>query len=176
MKDNKVETKKEEQKAEANENKENNEENNNNDPAKNEENQEEKKEEIEQKDENKEQKSQSFNSETKYEKIYSEEKIKELIESPKEKRKEIIIQLYSDFFKNKGEKMKSNQLNAIFNFHFQNIEFIFKKGYNEPVKYITINEYEDKNIVPYIKSTKQHFEVKLKEFILFISSALVSKL
>ena len=30
-----------------------------------------------------------FNSETKHEEIYTEEKIKELIEAPKEKRKEI---------------------------------------------------------------------------------------
>ena len=137
MKDNKAETKKEEQKGESNENKENNEENNNNDPTKNEENPKEKKEENEQKEENKEQKSQQFNSETKYEKIYSEEKIKELIESPKEKRKEIIIQLYSDYYKKRGEKMKSNQLNAIYNFHFQNIEFILKKFKTYSIDIIT---------------------------------------
>ena len=43
------------------------------------------------------------------------------------------------------------------------IEFIFKKEYNEHFKYITINEYENKNIVTYIESTKQSFEIKLKE-------------
>ena len=55
-----------------------------------------------------------FNSEIKCEIIYTEEKIKELIDATKEKRREIIIQLYSDFYKNRGEKMKPNQLN-IFN-------------------------------------------------------------
>ena len=139
MKDNKAETKKEEQKGESNENKENNEENNNIYPTKNEENQEEKKEENEQKEENKDQnKNQSsFNSEAKYEKMYTKEKIKELIESSREKRKEIIIQLYSDFFKKTGEKMKTNQLNAIFNFHIQNLEFIFKKFKTYSIDIIT---------------------------------------
>ena len=132
MKDNKGETKKEEQKGESNENKENND-GNNIDPGKNEENPEEKKEESKEQNNNQS----TFNSEAKYEKIYTEEKIKELIDNPKEKRKEIIIQLYSDFFKKTGEKMKTNQLNAIFNFHFQNMEFIFKKFSTYSIDIIT---------------------------------------
>ena len=132
MKDNKGETKKEEQKGESNENKENND-GNNIDPGKNEENPEEKKEESKEQNNNQS----TFNSEAKYEKIYTEEKIKELIDNPKEKRKEIIIQLYSDFFKKTGEKMKTNQLNAIFNFHFQNMEFIFKKFNTYSIDIIT---------------------------------------
>lgn len=139
MKDNKQEPKKEEQK-DINENKENNNENSNNiDQTKNEANDQEKKEEnIPQEEENKEQnKKQLFNSENKYEKIYIEEKIKELIESPKEKRKEIISQIYSNYFKLKGEKMKQNQLNAIYNFHSQNFEFIYKEFNTYSIDIIT---------------------------------------
>ena len=135
MKDNKQESKKEDQKIEQNENKENNKEN---DPAKNEENPEEKKEETKEKEENKEEeKNKSINPEIDYEKIYSEEIIKELKESTKEKRKEIITQIYTDLFKKTGEKMKSNQLKAIFNFHCQNLEFIFKKFNNYSIDIIT---------------------------------------
>ena len=135
MKDNKQESKKEDQKIEQNENKENNKEN---DPAKNEENPEEKKEETKEKEENKEEeKNKSINPEIDYEKIYSEEIIKELKESTKEKRKEIITQIYTDLFKKTGEKMKSNQLKAIFNFHCQNFEFIFKKFNNYSIDIIT---------------------------------------
>ena len=135
MKDNKVETQKEEQKIESNENKENNKEN---DPAKNEENKEENKEEKKEKEENKEEnKSQLINPDANYEKIYSEEIIKELIDSTKEKRKEKITQIYTDFFKKKGDKMKSNQLKAIFNFHSQNLEFIFKQFNSYSIDIIT---------------------------------------
>ena len=137
MKDNKPEAKKEEQKVESNENKENNN-TENIDSTKKEENPEEKKEENVQEEEKKEEnQNQQFNSESKHEKIYSEEKIKELIDSPKEKRKEIIIELYSNLFKNKNEKMKLNQLNAIFNFHYQNIEFILDKFNTYSVDIIT---------------------------------------
>ncbi len=138
MKDNKAEEKKEEKNPESNENKENTGENNNPEEQKNEENQEEKKEENIKEEESKIQNNnQLFNSEIKCEIIYTEEKIKELIESPKEKRKEIIIQLYSDYYKKRGEKMKSNQLNAIYNFHFQNIEFILKKFKTYSIDIIT---------------------------------------
>ena len=137
MKDNKPEAKKEEQKVESNENKENNN-TENIDSTKKEENPEEKKEENVQEEEKKEEnQNQQFNSESKHEKIYSEEKIKELIDSPKEKRKEIIIELYSNLFKNKNEKMKLNQLNAIFNFHYQNIEFILNKFNTYSIDIIT---------------------------------------
>ena len=139
MKDNKTDTKKEEKTQEQNENKENIAENTNQDPTKVEENQEEKKEEnVKEEEKDKEQnKNQLFNSETKHEEIYTEEKIKELIEAPKEKRKEIISQLYIDFYKKKGEKFKPNQLNAIFNFHSQNIEFILTKFKTYSIDLIT---------------------------------------
>ena len=138
MKDNKSEPKKEEQKVESNENKENNIENNNIDPAKNEENQEEKKEEnVKEEEINEPNKNQLFNSEAQYEKIYTEENIKELMDAAKEKRKEIIAQLYSDYFKKTGEKMKHNQLNAIFNFHTQNFEFILNNFNSYSIDIIT---------------------------------------
>ena len=130
MKDNKADTKKEE-KANA-ENKENIPENekNNEDPANNEENKEENTAE-----EKKEQK-QLFNPDLKLEDIYTEEKIKELIDN-KDKRKEIIAQLYTDFLKKRGDKLKSNQLKAIFNFHSQNIEFILTKFGSYSIDIIT---------------------------------------
>ena len=137
MKDNKTDTKKEEKTQEQNENKENIAENTNQDPTKVEENQEEKKEENVKEEEKEQNKNQLFNSETKHEEIYTEEKIKELIETPKEKRKEIISQLYMDFYKKKGEKFKPNQLNAIFNFHSQNIEFILTKFKTYSIDLIT---------------------------------------
>ena len=138
MKDNKAEEKKEEKNPESNENKENTGENNNPEEQKNEENQEEKKEENIKEEESKIQNNnQLFNSEIKCEIIYTEEKIKELIDATKEKRREIIIQLYSDFYKNRGEKMKPNQLNAIYNFHIQNIEFLFKKFNSYSIDLIT---------------------------------------
>ena len=139
MKDNKTDTKKDEKTQEQNENKENVAENTNQDPTKVEENQEEKKEEnVKEEEKDKEQnKNQLFNSETKHEEIYTEEKIKELIEAPKEKRKEIISQLYMEFYKKKGEKFKPNQLNAIFNFHSQSIEFILTKFKTYSIDLIT---------------------------------------
>ena len=151
MKDNKEENKKEEKKTEeeANENKENkenNQEKENADIGNKEENQENKNEQNEQeennekkeKEENKEEnKSQLINPDANYEKIYSEEIIKELIDSTKEKRKEKITQIYTDFFKKKGDKMKSNQLKAIFNFHSQNLEFIFKQFNSYSIDIIT---------------------------------------
>ena len=139
MKDNKTDTKKDEKTQEQNENKENVAENTNQDPTKVEENQEEKKEEnVKEEEKDKEQnKNQLFNSETKHEEIYTEEKIKELIEAPKEKRKEIISQLYMEFYKKKGEKFKPNQLNAILNFHSQSIEFILTKFKTYSIDLIT---------------------------------------
>ena len=138
MKDNKAEEKKEEKNPESNENKENTGENNNPEEQKNEENQEEKKEENIKEEESKIQNNnQLLNSEIKCEIIYTDEKIKELIDATKEKRREIIIQLYSDFYKNRGEKMKPNQLNAIYNFHIQNIEFLFKKFNSYSIDLIT---------------------------------------
>ena len=133
MKDNKSDPKKDEKNpVPSTENKDNKDQNSNNinsDPAKNEENKEENKEEEnlkKEQEENQEQnKEQTFNE--KDENIYNEEKIKELMDSTKEKRKEIISQLYSDNLKKNNIKMKSNQLKAIYNFHFQNIEFIFNK-------------------------------------------------
>ena len=133
MKDNKSDPKKDEKNpVSSTENKDNKDQNSNNinsDPVKNEENKEENKEEEnlkKEQEENQEQnKEQTFNE--KDENIYNEEKIKELMDSTKEKRKEIISQLYSDNLKKNNIKMKSNQLKAIYNFHFQNIEFIFNK-------------------------------------------------
>ena len=144
MKDNKEEPKKEEKKnEEAIENKENKEENNQN-PAeggKQEENQEKPPEEVAAKEniENKPSKTgktSPFGSQIKYENIYNEDKMKELIEN-KEKRKEIITQLYGERFKSKGEKMKSNQIKAIINFHTQSIEFILDKFGSYPIEIIT---------------------------------------
>ena len=136
MKDNKDTTKKDEKKQpENNENKENIPENekNNEDPAKNEENKEENPA-VEEKGEQK----QSFNPDLKCEDIYTEEKIKELIENKdKEKREEIISQLFIDFFKKRGDKIKSNQLKAILNFHTQNIEFILSKFSTYSIDIIT---------------------------------------
>ena len=143
MKDNKSDPKKDEKNPVSSpENKDNKDQNSNNinsDPAKNEENKEENKEEEnlkKEQEENQEQnKEQTFNE--KDENIYNEEKIKELIDATKVKRREIIIQLYSDFYKNRGEKMKPNQLNAIYNFHIQNIEFLFKKFNSYSIDLIT---------------------------------------
>ena len=143
MKDNKSDSKKDEKNpVSSTENKDNKDQNSNNinsDPAKNEENKEEnkeeenlKKEQEENQDQNKEQ---TFNE--KDENIYNEEKIKELMDSTKEKRKEIISQLYSDNLKKNNIKMKSNQLKAIYNFHFQNIEFIFNKFNTYSIDIIT---------------------------------------
>ena len=143
MKDNKSDPKKDEKNPVSSpENKDNKEQNSNNinsDPAKNEENKEENKEEEnlkKEQEENQEQnKEQTFNE--KDENIYNEEKIKELMDSTKEKRKEIISQLYSDNLKKNNIKMKSNQLKAIYNFHFQNIEFIFNKFNTYSIDIIT---------------------------------------
>ena len=143
MKDNKSDPKKEEKNpVPSTENKDNKDQNSNNinsDPAKNEENKEENKEEEnlkKEQEENQEQnKEQTFNE--KDENIYNEEKIKELMDSTKEKRKEIISQLYSDNLKKNNIKMKSNQLKAIYNFHFQNIEFIFNKFNTYSIDIIT---------------------------------------
>ena len=143
MKDNKSDPKKDEKNpVPSTENKDNKEQNSNNinsDPAKNEENKEENKEEEnlkKEQEENQEQnKEQTFNE--KDENIYNEEKIKELMDSTKEKRKEIISQLYSDNLKKNNIKMKSNQLKAIYNFHFQNIEFIFNKFNTYSIDIIT---------------------------------------
>ena len=143
MKDNKSAPKKDEKnQVSSPENKDNKDQNSNNinsDPAKNEENKEENKEEEnlkKEQEENQEQnKEQTFNE--KDENIYNEEKIKELMDSTKEKRKEIISQLYSDNLKKNNIKMKSNQLKAIYNFHFQNIEFIFNKFNTYSIDIIT---------------------------------------
>ena len=142
MKDNKSDPKKDEKNpVPSTENKDNKDQNSNNinsDPAKNEENKEENKEEenLKKEEENQEQnKEQTFNE--KDENIYNEEKIKELMDSTKEKRKEIISQLYSDNLKKNNIKMKSNQLKAIYNFHFQNIEFIFNKFNTYSIDIIT---------------------------------------
>ena len=143
MKDNKSDPKKEEKNpVPSTENKDNKDQNSNNinsDPAKNEENKEENKEEEnlkKEQEENQEQnKEQTFNE--KDENIYNEDKIKELMDSTKEKRKEIISQLYSDNLKKNNIKMKSNQLKAIYNFHFQNIEFIFNKFNTYSIDIIT---------------------------------------
>ena len=143
MKDNKSDPKKDEKNTvSSTENKDNKDQNSNNinsDPAKNEENKEENKEEEnlkKEQEENQEQnKEQTFNE--KDENIYNEEKIKELMDSTKEKRKEIISQLYSDNLKKNNIKMKSNQLKAIYNFHFQNIEFIFNKFNTYSIDIIT---------------------------------------
>ena len=143
MKDNKSDPKKDEKNpVSSTENKDNKDQNSNNinsDPAKNEENKEENKEEEnlkKEQEENQEQnKEQTFNE--KDENIYNEEKIKELMDSTKEKRKEIISQLYSDNLKKNNIKMKSNQLKAIYNFHFQNIEFIFNKFNTYSIDIIT---------------------------------------
>ena len=145
MKDTKSESKKEEKNPEtATDNKVNKEQtsnNNNSDPTKNEENKEENKEEEtakKEEEENPEQtKEQSSNEKEKNENIYTEEKIKELMDSAKEKRKEIISQLFSDYYKNIGIKMKANQLKAVYNFHSQNIEFIFKKFNTYSIDIIT---------------------------------------
>ena len=143
MKDNKSDPKKDEKNPVSSpENKDNKDQNSNNinsDPAKNEENKEENKEEEnlkKEQEENQEQnKEQTFNE--KDENIYNEEKIKELMDSTKEKRKEIISQLFSDNLKKNNIKMKSNQLKAIYNFHFQNIEFIFNKFNTYSIDIIT---------------------------------------
>ena len=143
MKDNKSDPKKDEKNpVSSTENKDNKAQNSNNinsDPAKNEENKEENKEEEnlkKEQEENQEQnKEQTFNE--KDENIYNEDKIKELMDSTKEKRKEIISQLYSDNLKKNNIKMKSNQLKAIYNFHFQNIEFIFNKFNTYSIDIIT---------------------------------------
>ena len=145
MKDTKSESKKEEKNPETTTdnkvNKEQTSNNNNSDPTKNEENKEENKEEEtakKEEEENPEQtKEQSSNEKEKNENIYTEEKIKELMDSAKEKRKEIISQLFSDYYKNIGIKMKSNQLKAVYNFHSQNIEFIFKKFNTYSIDIIT---------------------------------------
>ena len=145
MKDTKSESKKEEKNPETTTdnkvNKEQTSNNNNSDQTKNEENKEENKEEEtakKEEEENPEQtKEQSSNEKEKNENIYTEEKIKELMDSAKEKRKEIISQLFSDYYKNIGIKMKSNQLKAVYNFHSQNIEFIFKKFNTYSIDIIT---------------------------------------
>ena len=145
MKDTKSESKKEEKNPETTTdnkvNKEQTSNNNNSDPTKNEENKEENKEEEtakKEEEENPEQtKEQSSNEKEKNENIYTEEKIKELMDSAKEKRKEIISQLFSDYYKNIGIKMKANQLKAVYNFHSQNIEFIFKKFNTYSIDIIT---------------------------------------
>ena len=144
MKDNKSDPKKDEKNPETADNKDSKEKttnNNNSDPANNDENKEEnkegenpQKEEEENKEENK---NQSSNENEINEHIYTEEKIKEIMDSSKEKRKEIISQIYSDFFKKINIKMKSNQLKAVYNFHIQNIEFIFSKFKTYSIDIIT---------------------------------------
>ena len=144
MKDNKSNPKKDEKNPETADNKDSKEKttnNNNSDPANNDENKEEnkegenpQKEEEENKEENK---NQSSNENEINEHIYTEEKIKEIMDSSKEKRKEIISQIYSDFFKKINIKMKSNQLKAVYNFHIQNIEFIFSKFKTYSIDIIT---------------------------------------
>ena len=144
MKDNKSDPKKDEKNPETADNKDSKEKttnNNNSDPANNDENKEEnkegenpQKEEKENKEENKNQSS-NENEINKY--IYTEEKIKEIMDSSKEKRKEIISQIYSDFFKKINIKMKSNQLKAVYNFHIQNIEFIFSEFKTYSIDIIT---------------------------------------
>ena len=52
----------------------------------------------------------------KSENLYTEEIITKLQESP-DTRRDTIIQLYGKLFKSRGEKMKSNQMKAIINFH-----------------------------------------------------------
>ena len=144
MKDNKDEAQKEEKVTEGNEKKENIK--SNADIGQNEENQEEKEKEKEKEneeaspEENNEKKKNNTNSllnaSSKCDSIYNEEKIKELIEN-KERRKEIIGQLYGELFKSKGEKMKPNQIKAIINFHCQNIEFLFDKFKSYPIDILT---------------------------------------
>lgn len=143
MKDNKDENQKEEKVTEGNEKKENIK--SNADIGQNEENPEEKDKEKENEEaspeENNEKKQNKTNSllnasSVKCENIFNEEKIKELIEN-KDRRKEIIGQLYGELFKSKGEKMKPNQIKAIINFHCQNIEFLFDKFKSYPIEIIT---------------------------------------
>ena len=43
------------------------------------------------------------------------------------------------------------------------IQINFKKEYNESFKYITINEYENKNNVAFVKSTEHSYEIKLNQ-------------
>ena len=83
-----------------------------------------------------ESKANPFNTSLKYENIYNEEKMKEIIEN-KDNRKDIITQLYGEVFKSKGERMKSNQIKAILNFHAQSIEFILDKFKSYPIEIIT---------------------------------------
>ena len=144
MKDNKEEAKKEEKKPEeTNENKENQEnnqnpENQNADIGNNEENKDKQNEQssIEENAEKKESNANPFNSGLKYENIYNEEIMKEIIEN-KDKRKDIITQIYGELFKAKGEKMKQNQIKAIINFHTQSLEFILDKFKSYPIEIIT---------------------------------------
>ena len=144
MKDNKEEAKKEEKKPEEiNENKENQEnnqnpENQNADIGNNEENKDKQNEQssIEENAEKKESNANPFNSGLKYENIYNEEIMKEIIEN-KDKRKDIITQIYGELFKAKGEKMKQNQIKAIINFHTQSLEFILDKFKSYPIEIIT---------------------------------------
>ena len=144
MKDNKEEAKKEEKKPEEiNENKENQEnnqnpENQNAEIGNNEENKDKQNEQssIEENAEKKESNANPFNSGLKYENIYNEEIMKEIIEN-KDKRKDIITQIYGELFKAKGEKMKQNQIKAIINFHTQSLEFILDKFKSYPIEIIT---------------------------------------
>jgi hypothetical protein len=142
MKDNKEETKKEEKTEEAkeNENKENNPENQNADIGNNEEKQEkqneENKSELNTNKRESKSKSNPFNSPIKYENIYNEEIMKEILEN-KENRKDIITKLYGELFKSRGERMKSNQMKAIINFHVQSIDFILDKFKSYPIDILT---------------------------------------
>ena len=72
----------------------------------------------------------------KSENLYTEEIITKLQESP-DTRRDTIIQLYGKLFKSRGEKMKSNQMKAIINFHCQNLDFILEKFKTYPVNIIT---------------------------------------
>ena len=73
---------------------------------------------------------------TKSENLYTEEIITKLQESP-DTRRDTLIQLYGKLFKSRGEKMKSNQMKAIINFHCQNLDFILENFKTYPVSIIT---------------------------------------
>ena len=53
--------------------------------------------------------------------------------------------------------ISANKYNELF------MQFNFKKEYTDPFKYITINEYENKNNVKFIKSSEHSYEIKLNQ-------------
>ena len=143
MKDSKESVKKEEKPVEPaaenveNKEKEKNKENENADVGKNDENQEKVSEaQPDGSTEKRHSKTNIFTSAIKYENIYTEEKIKEIMEN-KDNIKDIITRLYMDLFKARGEKMKSNQIKAITNFHCQSMTFILEKFGAYPLEIIT---------------------------------------